>query len=139
MLPFKDYIRLLVIKLRYYYQTNVKHMDIAQSALVSFGTKLDKVNPHGIHIGEETYIASGTRILAHDYCMKRHADTYIGKRCFIRADAIVLCGVNIGDEVIVGAGSVVTKDVPSNCIVAGNPARIIRKGITTGKYGQLKK
>lgn len=139
MLPIKDYIRLLVIKLRYYYQTKVKHMDIAPSALVSFGTKIDKVNPRGIHIEEETYIASGTRILAHDYCLKRHADTYIGRRCFIGADAIVLCGVNIGDEVIVGAGSVVTKDVPANCIVAGNPARIIRKGITTSKYGQLKK
>lgn len=48
-------------------------------------------------------------------------------------------GVRIGDEVIVGAGSVVTKDVPSNSIVAGNPARIIRQGITTRKYGQLDK
>ena len=114
-------------------------MDIDKSALVSFGTKLDKVNPRGIHIGAETYIASGARILTHDYCMKRHADTYIGKRCFIGADAIVLCGVNIGDEVIVDAGAVVTKDVPSNCIVAGNPARMIRQGISTNKYGQLKK
>lgn len=139
MLLIKDRIRLLVIKLRYYYQTKVQHMNIDKSALVSFSTKLDKVNPRGIHIGAETYIASGTRILTHDYCMKRHADTYIGKCCFIGADVIVLGGVNIGDEVIVGAGAVVTKDVPSNCIVAGNPARIIRQGISTGKYGQLKK
>ena len=139
MLPIKDCIRLLVIRLRYCYQTNVKHMDIDKSALVSFGTKLDNVNPRGIHIGAETYVASGTRILTHDYCLKRHADTFIGKRCFIGADAIVLGGVRIGDEVIVGAGSVVTKDVPSNCIVAGNPARIIRRGISTNKYGQLKK
>ena len=73
------------------------------------------------------------------YCMKRHADTYIGRRCFIGADVIVLGGVRVGDEVIVGAGAVVTKDVPSNCVVAGNPARIIRQGISTGKYGQLKK
>jgi len=115
------------------------HMDIAKSALVSFGARLDRVNPRGVHIGEETYITSGTRILTYDYCMKRHADVYIGKRCFIGADAIVLGGVRIGDEVIVGAGSVVTKDVPSNSIVAGNPARIIRQGITTRKYGQLDK
>ena len=38
-------------------------------------------------------------------------------------------GVKIGNQVIVGAGSVVTKDVPSNCIVAGNPAKIIKTGI----------
>jgi acetyltransferase-like isoleucine patch superfamily enzyme len=46
-------------------------------------------------------------------------------------------GITIGDEVIVGAGAVVTKDVPSNCIVAGNPARIIRTNIHTGRFGQL--
>lgn len=40
-----------------------------------------------------------------------------------------MCGVRIGDEVIVGSGAVVTKDVPSNTIVAGNPARIIKEGI----------
>jgi acetyltransferase-like isoleucine patch superfamily enzyme len=39
-------------------------------------------------------------------------------------------GVKIGNEVIVGSMSVVTKDVPSNCIVAGNPAKIIKTGIT---------
>lgn len=65
MLPFKDRIRLWAIRLRYCYQTKVRHMDIDKSALVSFGTKLDKVNPRGIHIGAETYIASGTRILTH--------------------------------------------------------------------------
>ncbi len=46
-------------------------------------------------------------------------------------------GVTIGDEVIVGAGAVVTKDVPSHCIVAGNPAKIIKTGIKTGRYGHL--
>ena len=49
-----------------------------------------------------------------------------------------MCGVKIGDEVVVGSAAVVTKDVPSNCIVAGNPARIIKKDIHTGKYGQIK-
>ena len=45
--------------------------------------------------------------------------------------------VKIGDEVIVGAGAIVTKDVPSNCIVVGNPARVIKQNIHTGKYGYL--
>ena len=66
-----------------------------------------------------------------------HKDTYIGKRCFIGANAIIMCGIKIGDEVIVGSGAIVTKDVPSNCIVAGNPARILKEGINTTKYGKL--
>ncbi|WP_455645908.1 sugar O-acetyltransferase [Methanosphaera sp.] len=50
----------------------------------------------------------------------------IGKRCWIGANTIILPGVTIGDNVVIGAGSIVTKDVPSNKIVAGSPARIIR-------------
>lgn len=50
-----------------------------------------------------------------------------------------MCGVRIGDEVVVGSGAIVTKDVPSNCVVAGNPARIIRDGIKTKKSGQIRK
>lgn len=137
MLPLKDYVRLTICRLRHFYQTRWLGMDIHSTALVSFGARLDRVNPRGIHIGEESYIASGARILSHDYCLKRHADTRIGKRCFIGADALVLCGVSIGDNVIVGAGCVVSRDVPPNTIVAGNPARIIREGIQTTRYGQL--
>ena len=48
-----------------------------------------------------------------------------------------MCGVRIGNEVVVGSGSIVTKDVPSNCIVAGNPARIIRSNIHTTRFGKL--
>ena len=48
-----------------------------------------------------------------------------------------MCGIKIGDNVIVGSGAVVTRDVPSNCIVAGNPARIIREGIKTTRFGQM--
>ena len=50
----------------------------------------------------------------------------IGNNVSIGANVVIIGGVNIGDNVIVGAGSVVVKDVPSDCIVAGNPARIIR-------------
>jgi acetyltransferase-like isoleucine patch superfamily enzyme len=48
-----------------------------------------------------------------------------------------MCGVTLGDEVIVGAGSIVTKDIPSGSIVAGNPARVIRDGIQTTKFGKI--
>lgn len=50
----------------------------------------------------------------------------VGNNVEIGANAVVLGPISIGDNVIVGAGSVVVKDVPSNCVVAGNPAKIIR-------------
>lgn len=53
----------------------------------------------------------------------------IGKHVWIGAGATILKGVTIGDNAIVGAGSIVTRDVPANTIVAGNPARIIRENI----------
>ena len=54
-------------------------------------------------------------------------DVSIGKNCWIGEKCIILPGVSIGDNTIVGAGSVVTKSVPSNCIVVGNPAQVIKK------------
>ena len=48
-------------------------------------------------------------------------------RSWIGGDVTVLSNVTIGNNVVIGAGSVVTKDVPDNVVVAGNPARVIRK------------
>ena len=53
--------------------------------------------------------------------------TLIKKRASIGSSATLLAGITVGENAIIGAGAVVTKDVPSNTIVAGNPARILRK------------
>jgi acetyltransferase-like isoleucine patch superfamily enzyme len=53
--------------------------------------------------------------------------TLVKKGASIGSSATLLCGITIGENAIVGAGSVVTKDVPSNTIVAGNPAKILRE------------
>lgn|SRR5215813_6848366 len=52
--------------------------------------------------------------------------TVVKRGASIGSGAVLLCNVTVGEKAIVGAGSVVTKDVPANAIVAGNPARIIR-------------
>lgn len=113
------------------------------STIIERGVILDKLFPQGIHIGENTLIASGVVILSHDHCKRINidkpylVDTFIGKNCFIAVRSIILPGIKIGDEVIVGAGSVVTKDVPSNCVVAGNPAKIIRTDISMNDRSAL--
>jgi acetyltransferase-like isoleucine patch superfamily enzyme len=112
-------------------------MDISSTARISFGTILDKTYPKGVHIGNESYFASGSILFTHDFSRGLKIDTYVGERCFIGANAIIMAGVTIGDEVIVGSGAVVTKDVPSYSIVVGNPAKLIKSGVRTIKYGQL--
>jgi acetyltransferase-like isoleucine patch superfamily enzyme len=112
-------------------------MDIHPSAWFSLKVSFDRTHPRGVHIGPESYIAFGAVILTHDMTRGVYADTRIGERCFIGAHAIVLPGVRVGDGSIVGAGSVVTRDVPAGAIVAGNPARVVRKGIRTYRFGCL--
>ncbi len=116
---------------------HIYHMNISSTARIAFGAYLDKTNPKGISIDDESFVAVGAMILTHDYCRSIYKKTSIGKQCFIGARSIILPGVSIGDHVIVGAGSIVTKDVKSHCIVAGNPAKIIKENINTTKYGKL--
>ncbi len=52
---------------------------------------------------------------------------YIGKNCWIGAGVIIVPGVKIGDNVVIGAGSVVTRDIPDNVVAVGNPCRVMRK------------
>jgi len=112
-------------------------MDIHPDTQISLKAHLDTTNPKGIHIGQGTLIAFGAVVLSHDLTRVLHTDTYIGRNCFIGAHSIILPGIRIGDNCIVAIGSVVTKDVEPNSIVAGNPARVIRTGIRTLKWGLL--
>lgn len=130
-------VREIVVSVRMFILRKVYKVDVHPTAFLSFGFKVDKANPDGVHIGAETYVASGAIILAHDFVHRRHADTYIGEKCFIGSNSMIMPGLRIGNQVIVGGGSIVTHDVPDNCIVAGNPAKVIKTGIHTLKYGRL--
>ena len=56
-----------------------------------------------------------------------NAPIHIGKNCWLGTGVLVMPGITIGDNVIIGAGSVVTKDIPSNVIAVGNPCHILRE------------
>jgi len=60
----------------------------------------------------------------------KSAPVKIGDHVWIGVNVIILKGVTIGNNVIIAAGSVVNKDVPSDCLIAGNPAKIIRTGVS---------
>lgn len=120
---------------RGWYLRRIWGMDIGEDVAISMKANLDKSNPRGIHIGDHTTVTFDAVILAHDYLNNRHADTRIGKYCYIGARSIIMPGVTIGDHCIVGTASVVMKDVPSNCLVSGNPARVIETGLRTGRFG----
>lgn len=101
-----------------------------------------------ITIGSGCCITAGVKILCHDYSWsvlrKSHGVIFpdsgksvnIGDNVFLGWNSIVLGGVTIGSNVIIGAYSVVTKDIPANVVCAGNPARII---CSLEEYYQKKK
>lgn len=92
----------------------------------------------GVNIEDNVFVGHGVmftndrkpRAVNKDGSMKQEEDwkcekTYVKKRASIGSNATIICGITIGENAMIGAGSVVTKDVPANTIVAGNPARII--------------
>jgi UDP-2-acetamido-3-amino-2,3-dideoxy-glucuronate N-acetyltransferase len=94
----------------------------------------------GVTIEDEVFIGHGVMFINDKYPrataatgqLQTEADwvctpTLVKRRASIGSNATILCGVTIGDGAIVGAGSVVTHDVPAGTIAAGNPAKIIRK------------
>ncbi len=111
-----------------------KHVHFGKNVYANFN--LTMVDDGHIYVGDYTMFAPGVivataghpilpelRETVYQYNMPVH----IGKNCWIGAGAIILPGVTIGDQVVVGAGSVVTKDLPSNVVAVGNPCRVIRE------------
>ena len=89
----------------------------------------------GIEVGEDSMIGAGCLICDSDMHEVplgsgkpvAMAPIKIGKRVFVGARCIILKGVTIGDGAVIGAGSVVSKEVPAGAVVAGNPAVVVRR------------
>jgi len=125
------------MELRIAYLRSVFGMNIGRSCRIAMTARLDKTNPRGVWIGDRTGIAIGAVVLAHDFNNARHVTTKIGSDCHIGTYAVIMPGIEIGNNVVVSPGSVVMKNVPSGCIVGGNPARVVEKGIVTGAWGVI--
>ncbi len=94
----------------------------------------------GVHIEDNCFIGHGVmftndlfpRATNPDGSAQTEADwtlveTFVKKGASIGSNATILCGITIGENALIGAGSVVTKDVPANTVVAGVPAKIIKQ------------
>lgn len=110
------------------------NMHVGKNFYANFNlTVVDDVD---IYIGDSVMIAPNVVIATgtHPICPELREKAYqynlpvhIGNRVWIGAGAIILPGVTIGDDSVIGAGSVVTKDVPSGVVAVGNPCRVLRK------------
>lgn len=111
-----------------------KHVHFGKGVYANFNLTL--VDDTHIYVGDYTMIGPNVvlataghpilpelRPLAYQYNMPIH----IGKNCWLGAGVIVLPGITIGDNSVIGAGSVVTKDIPANVVAVGNPCKVLRE------------
>ena len=110
------------------------HVHFGKNIYANFGLTL--VDDTHIYVGDHTMFGpnvvvatAGHPILPalREQGYQYNAPVHIGKNCWIGAGAVILPGITIGDHVVVGAGSVVTKDLPDNVVAVGNPCRVLRE------------
>ncbi|MCM1300347.1 MAG: sugar O-acetyltransferase [Alistipes senegalensis] len=110
------------------------NIHIGENAFVNFGCVFLDLAP--IRIGDRTMLGPNVQLLtAHHPMEARERATgketgrpiVIGDDCWLGGGVIVCPGVTIGDRTIIGAGSVVTRDIPADTVAVGNPARVVQK------------
>ena len=108
-----------------------KNIHLGKGVFINSGCKFQ--DQGGIYIGDGALIGHNTVLatLNHGLLPENRQDLipkpiHIGRNVWIGSNSTVLAGVTIGDNAVIGAGSVVTKDIPENMIAVGSPARVIR-------------
>ena len=135
--PIVQGLRLRLLRVRGY-------KNIHTSVVIERGCNLDRTYPESIYIDEGCLIASRVTILTHEHIFRDpvnsalplHKPVTIVKHTFVGVGAFIMPGVSIGEQCIIAAGALVTKDVEPCSMVAGVPARKIRSGIKM-KFGAL--
>lgn len=117
-----------------YSNWGMKNVHVGRNVVFNFGTCIVDDGP--VYIGDDCMIGPGCHLVTSIHPvsprLRRQKLQYnkpvrLGNNVWLGAGAIILPGVTIGDNSIVGAGSVVTHDVSSDTIVVGNPAKVLRK------------
>ena len=110
------------------------HVHFGKGVYANFGLTL--VDDTHIYVGDYTLIGPNVVIATAGHPiepgLREQAYQYnipvrIGRNCWLGAGVIIAPGVTIGDNVVIGAGSVVTKDIPDNVVAVGNPCRVLRQ------------
>ena len=111
-----------------------RHVHFGKGVYANFGLTL--VDDTHIYVGDYTLIGPNVVIATAGHPiepgLREQAYQYnipvrIGRNCWLGAGVIIVPGVTIGDNVVIGAGSVVTKDIPDNVVAVGNPCRVLRQ------------
>lgn len=109
-----------------------KNISVGNNVFINAGCKFQ--DQGGIYIGDQTFIGHNVVLatLDHDIdpekrYMLHSAPIHIGRRVWIGSNVVVTKGVTIGDNSVIAAGAVVTKDIPANVVAGGVPARILKK------------
>lgn len=109
------------------------HVHLGNRVYCNFAVTM--VDDTHIYIGDNTMIAPNVTIATaghpvlpelREYDYQYNIPVHIGHTCWIGAGAVILPGVTVGDNTVIGAGSVVTKDIPANVVAVGNPCRVLR-------------
>lgn len=128
-------LRARVLRLRSWWLRRIG-FDLAGEVDISLSARMVPHTRGAIAIGNQTTV-SPLAVLSAGLPDGTIAPIRIGERCFIGGNAVVGPGVTIGNGVVVAGGAVVLRDVPDDCLIAGNPARVVRRGIDAGRFGRL--